>query len=133
MRFSCRVIPMLLFKNDWKQPLYYHHIKTIPDLNYRGWDYNLCTLFLKFLKLLIFLLVLYLFYKADQFSESKLLNRSKATSKFLEELKRKSEDCFGNSREDESTRCKEIETSSTKNKFLMQKSKKNPQIFRKFH
>ena len=64
---------------------------------------------LKFLKLLIVLFVLRLLFKADSFLESKQLSRSKATSHFFEELKRKCEDNLGNSSDDESTRNSEIE------------------------
>ena len=72
---------------------HYFPLKTFPNFYSRG-HYNVCTLLLKFLKLLIVLFVLYLFPKADQFSESNQLNRGKATSHFLENLKRKSEDNF---------------------------------------
>lgn len=69
--------------------------------------------------------VLCLFFKEDQLSESKQLNRSIATSHFLEELKRKSKDSFGNSSGNESTRSSEIEISkSTENNNSFSKAKK---------
>ena len=58
----------------------------------------------------IVLFVLYLFYKAGQISEPKQLNRSKTTSYFLEEVKRKSEDDFGNSIGDKNTRSSEMKS-----------------------
>ena len=62
-----------------------------------------------FLKLLIVLFILCLFFKVNQFSESKHLNKSKATSHFLEELKSKSGDNFGNSGDNESTSISKFE------------------------
>ena len=68
-----------------KEPLRYVPVKTFPDFCYWGYHYNLCALFLKFLKLLIVLFVSCLFFKTDLFSELKQLNRSKATSHFFRE------------------------------------------------
>ena len=62
-----------------------------------------------FLKLPIVLFILCLFFKVDQFSESKQLNKSKATSHFLEEIKRKSGDNFGKSGDNESASISEFE------------------------
>ena len=52
----------------------------------------------------IVLFVLCLFHKANEISESKQLNRSKATSHFLEEVKRKGENDFRNIIGDKYTR-----------------------------
>ena len=58
----------------------------------------------------IALFVLCLFHKADQISESKHLNRSKDNPHFLEEVKRKSEDDFGNSIGNKNTRSSEMKS-----------------------
>ena len=88
---------MVLFKS-LKTVISLHSPKTFSIFYNRGYHYNLCTLFLKFFKLLCLLSVLYLFPEAYKFSESKQLNRSEATSHFFwEELNRKGEDNFGNS------------------------------------
>ena len=58
----------------------------------------------------IVLFVLCLFHNADQISESKQLNRSKATSHFFAEVKRKSEDDFGNITGDENARSSEMKS-----------------------
>ena len=58
----------------------------------------------------IVLFVLCFFHKADQISESKHLNRSKANSHFLEQVKRKSEDDFGNSIGNKNTRSSEMKS-----------------------
>ena len=44
-----------------------------------------------------------LYYPRTKLSHSKQLNRSKATSHFLQEVKQKSEDDFGNSIGDKNT------------------------------
>ena len=49
-------------------------------------------------------------YPRTKLSQSKQLNRSKVTSHFLEEFKRKSEDDFGNSIGDENTRSNEMKS-----------------------
>ena len=77
--------------------------------------------------MLIVSFVLCLYYKANQISESKQLNRSKATSHFFEKVKRKSEGDFGNSSDDENTRSNEM-----KLKF-QREQRTRIQFFRKIH
>ena len=77
----------------------------------------------------IVLFVLYLFHKADQISKSKHLNRSKSNSHFLEEVKRKSEDDFGNSIGNKNTRSSEMKSKfQRKNKNNFQKQKRKAKV-----
>ena len=72
-----------------------------------------------------------MFSKANHFPELKQLNRVKATFYLLEELKQKSEDNFGNSSGDKSTKRGKVNISKRRNKknsFLKAKPAKLPNI-----
>ena len=77
------------------------------------------------------LFVLCLFHKADQISESNHLNRSKDNSHFLEEVKRKSEDDFGNSIGNKNTRSSEMESKFQREqriRIVFQKQKRKAKV-----
>ena len=79
----------------------------------------------------IVLFVLCLFHKADQISESKYLNRSKANSHFFRGSKRKSEDDFGKSIGNKNTRSSEIKSKFQREqriRIVFQKQKRKEKV-----